>query len=345
MADSRLNAFTEWVQSQLSLPLFDITPLAGDASFRRYFRIRTEKNSWIAVDTPIALEDPRPFITISKLFTTLNVKVPHIFASDIQEGFLLLEDFGDKIYLNELQPQNAEELYINTFTPLLQIQSCPVETKNSLPSFNAAFIHKELSFFEEWFLIQHLQLELSPKVLSSAFDYLIQSAETQPQVCVHRDYHSRNLMRLDNDVVGVLDFQDAVWGPITYDLVSLLRDCYIAWPTQQVEKWACIFYHQAKERGLLKSESLEQFIEWFDLMGIQRHLKALFIFARKFHRDGVPHYLNDIPRTFHYILEVSQRYSKLKDFHQALQKCSELIAPFTPSTILPNHLKNDAPAQ
>jgi aminoglycoside/choline kinase family phosphotransferase len=174
------------------------------------------------------------------------------------------------------------------------------------------FIQKELDNFEHWFLDRYLCVQIPQ--LQKTFDFLISSATNQPQVCVHRDYHSRNLIRLANNGVGVLDFQDAVWGPVAYDAVSLLRDCYINWPRKQVEQWAENFRKMAE----LKHVSPEEFLRWFDLMGIQRHLKALFIFARKYIRDSSHHYIPDIPRTFQYVLDVSESYPELSEFRRVL---------------------------
>ena len=183
------------------------------------------------------------------------------------------------------------------------------------------YFRQELDNFTEWLLQKHLQLELSNvelNMLDRSYDFLIQEAHAQPQVCVHRDYHSRNLMLLENDHIGIIDFQDAVWGPVTYDLVSLIRDCYIDWPTDKVDAWLQNFYTQARTH-CAKIE-FKQFQKWFNLMGLQRHLKAMFIFARKFHRDNCPDFLDDIPRTFHYALTESQWADEVSDLHQFLQQ-------------------------
>lgn len=297
-----------WLVNHFKTDAFSLTPIPGDASFRCYFRIQHKDQSFIAMDAPPPLEDVRPFIAIAKKFAAQQVQVPEILAAHLEEGFLLLTDFGDRLFLKELQLSNADQLYTAALTTLLQIQTCD---PNDIPHFDRAFMQKELSAFQEWFLEKHLNVNLPASLLQHTFEYLIDSAEQQPQVCVHRDYHSRNLMCLNNGEVGVLDFQDAVLGPITYDAVSLLRDCYIDWPSKQVEAWADNFRQQA-----CKQVSSAQFLQWFDLMGIQRHLKALFIFARKYIRDNDPNYLADIPRTLQYVIDVSERYPALREFRQ-----------------------------
>lgn len=305
---ARFLALQPWLINHFNSDNIQITPLQGDASFRRYFRIQHNDTSYIAMDAPPELEDIKPFIHVACEFRQLDIQVPHIFAENLEQGFLLLTDFGDRLYSKALHPDNAELLYTSALETLVRIQTCQV----AFPLFDAAFMQKELNNFQHWFLDRYLNVQLPN--LQKVFDFLIHSAITQPQVCVHRDYHSRNLICLADNQVGVLDFQDAVWGPITYDVVSLLRDCYISWPRHQVEQWVENF----RKIAGLNTVSPEEFLRWFDLMGIQRHLKALFIFARKYIRDNSHHYIPDIPRTLQYVLDVSEGYPELHDFRQAL---------------------------
>ena len=306
--DSRLLALQPWLINHFNTDNIQITPLQGDASFRRYFRVQHNDTRYIAMDAPPELEDIKPFIHVAREFGQLDIHVPHIFAENLEHGFLLLTDFGDSLYSQELQPHNADLLYTSALETLVRIQTCQV----AFPPFDAVFMQKELDNFQHWFLNRYLNVQLPH--LQKVFDFLIHAAVIQPQVCVHRDYHSRNLMCLPDNQVGVLDFQDAVRGPVTYDAVSLLRDCYINWPREQVEQWA---EHFRKTAGL-NNVSPAEFLRWFDLMGIQRHLKALFIFARKYIRDSSHHYIPDIPRTLQYVLDVSEKYPELHDFRRVL---------------------------
>ena len=233
---------------------------------------------------------------------------------------MLLSDFGDDLYQHTLNTENADELYSRSLEELLKIQSCSRISGWDLPRFDADFIGQELINFRRWFLEQHLQMRLttqSHKWLNQLFEMLIHSAVTQPQCCIHRDYHSRNLMALPEGI-GVLDFQDAAFGPVTYDLVSLLRDCYIVWPLQKVRQWALLFHERLIEKGFL-AVSEQVFLRWFDWMGVQRHLKAIFIFARKYHRDGVADYLPYIDNGLRYVMDVIQDYPEFKAFYRGMR--------------------------
>lgn len=318
--DQRFEMLRGWL-NQTGLTIQKIMPLAADASFRRYFRVHSGSKTLMAMDAPPAKENSLPFVNIAKVFNAKNLQVPKVIACDLTQGFLLLSDLGDDLYFRILKEQNAEQLYQNAIKELLIIQTCKQGCGFDFPAFDDLML-EELQRFREWYLLKHLKLNLNGNeetLLLETFQFLIQSALDQPQVCVHRDYHSRNLLQLPENRVGILDFQDAVWGPITYDLVSLLRDCYIAWPSEQVEKWALSYYEQAKTAKLLNAINSQQFLRWFDLMGIQRHLKAIYIFARKFHRDNNPNYLGDIPRTLNYVLSVSEKYPELKNFREFLK--------------------------
>jgi hypothetical protein len=247
--------------------------------------------------------------------------VPQVLAEDLGQGFLLLSDLGTRQYLDELSAQSVERLYGDAMGALATLQACGHQG-GVLPPYDRELLWREMELFRDWYLGKHLGLSLSDsenKVLDETFTLLADSALEQPAVSVHRDYHSRNLMVSEHNP-GILDFQDAVHGPLTYDLVSLLRDCYIDWPRGQVEEWALGYHDIAIDHGILRERQQERFLRWFDLMGMQRHLKATGIFARLNHRDGKPGYLNDIPRTLGYVAEVSTRYPALHSFRQLLEE-------------------------
>lgn len=316
--ETRLVLLQNWLDSQLD-SAFRLTPLAGDASFRRYFRIFAENKTYIAMDAPPDQENCLPYIKIAQILTSQKINVPEIKAKNLDEGFLLLSDFGDNLYFRVLNNKNVDQLYDLALQELFKIQRC--HSKNHDLPFFSTIITEELQRFVEWYLIKHLQLELNTKeqhLISDIFEKLISSAFDQPQTFVHRDYHSRNLMLLPNHQVGVLDFQDAVEGPITYDLVSLLKDCYIDWPISQVHNWAMRYFDFIATEKIIPNISSAQWIQWFDLMGMQRHLKAIYIFARKWHRDNNANYLPEIPRTLNYILQVTDHYPELKSFRTFL---------------------------
>ncbi len=330
MPDQRLFLLKQWLISQLANQHFIIEPITGDASFRRYFRVQVAEQSFIAMDAPLDKEDCRPFVAIATAFAKLGIQVPHIFALDLSQGFLLLTDLGDRLYLNELNAENFRLLYTKALDVLIPIQTCQAVTDWPLPHFGRDFITREWQLYVDWVVNKHWHIKASVQeqhLLTNTLELLFDSAAAQPQVCVHRDYHSRNLLRLVDDGVGVLDFQDAVWGPITYDAVSLLRDCYIDWPLAQIEEIIAQFYWQLRDAKHIKQHSLEEFIRWFDLMGVQRHLKALGIFARLNYLYQRPNYLQYIPRGLTYVLHVCEKYPELKLFREFLQP--QAITPLT----------------
>lgn len=319
--EQRFAALQQWLSATLKLSTLNLQALAGDASFRRYYRLCLDNGqSYMIMDAPPGIEDVQPFIALAHAFGALGVCVPQILAADVEQGFLVLTDFGDRLYLNELSEANADQLYGAAFAALLKIQRYQPAINGVLPAFNQAFMLRELHAFEEWFLGKHVQVVIPQTILQGVYKVLIESAESQPRVGVHRDYHSRNLMILPQQQVGVLDFQDAVWGPITYDLISLLKDSYIAWPRARVLQWARQFWQQSIDAAILPKVSFEQYMRWFDLMALQRHLKVLFIFARKFHRDGSRNYLGDIPRTLQYALDITSDYPELAAFNAILEQ-------------------------
>lgn len=317
--DDRLASLCRWLTQQSDLAEFRLQPLAGDASFRRYFRIIQSKISYIAMDAPPDKENCAPYVSISRALRAHGLLTPDIMAEELSQGFLLLTDFGDRLLLNELNQTNAEMLYRQALNNLMKLQSCPIPVAGwKIPPFTADFMYKELKLFQEWYLQTYLKISLSAAtvhMLDQVFLFLAETAASQPQVFMHRDYHSANLMVLPHDQIGTLDFQDAFIGPVTYDLVSLLRDCYIAWPEEQVIQLAL---HYRNQLNLAVTD--EEFIRWFDLMGLQRHLKALLTFSRKYCRDGNANYLKHIPRTLNYIMLESQRYPECKEFHAFLHE-------------------------
>ena len=306
--DLRLESLKQWIKHRPGLEKVDISPASADASFRRYFRVTHSDGSMVAMDAPPEQEDVSPFIDMTHRLEAAGLSVPHIHASDLEQGFLLLDDLGNQDFLRGLNNSSVDSLYGDALTALLKIQSA---NTRDLPFYDNKLLSSELGLFPDWYLSIHLGIELNHdqrELLARVFSVLIDNALEQPRVFVHRDYHSRNLMITAANNPGIIDYQDAVLGPITYDLVSLLRDCYISWPAERVKKWALHYRDQAVANGLMPATQDQQFLRWFDLMGLQRHLKAIGIFARLHHRDGKSGYLGDIPRTLNYVLEIASGY-------------------------------------
>jgi hypothetical protein len=297
-------------------------PASSDASFRRYFRASVGQDSFIVMDAPPTHEDVLPFIKIAKLLRDAGVQAPQVHAQDTAQGFLLLCDFGSRPYLNSLNAETVDTLYGDALDSLLKLKRGVDVASCDLPLYDEALLRREMDLCPEWFLARLLKHDTSSEeqaMLERTWQILVESALEQPQVCVHRDFHSRNLMITDNDNPGVIDFQDAVIGPVTYDLVSLLRDCYIVWSAEQVEDWVLSYHRRLLDEGLLTDTSPERFLRWFDLMGLQRHIKVLGIFARLYLRDGKPGYLGDLPRVMDYVVAASARHPELAEFHAFLQ--------------------------
>lgn len=317
--DARLERLEQWLGSVLGFHDFDVVPASVDASFRRYFRVSHGDRTWVAMDAPPDKEDVGPYIEVAGMLAAAGVNAPRVLECNLADGYLLLTDLGSTTYLTELARGNrVQELYADAISALVAIQANGRGHAPGLPPYDDALLRREMALFPEWFLGRHLQLPLvadEVRMLSDVFDRLSREALAQPRVFVHRDYHSRNLMVCDLDRhgpnPGILDFQDAVFGPVSYDLVSLLRDCYVAWPGPMVVGWVDEFRRQAAAVDLDVGRNEAQFLRWFDLMGVQRHLKAIGIFARLYHRDGKPGYLRDIPRTLNYVFEVSSAYPEL----------------------------------
>jgi aminoglycoside/choline kinase family phosphotransferase len=308
--DERLSLLTNWAKQHILSPVVRIEPASADASFRRYFRIVHKRGSVIAMDSPPEREALDRFIDIARRLRKAGLQAPRVLAHDINSGFALLSDLGPSTYLNVLSEHEilADMLYGDAIHRLVSMQQ-RLESSD-LPPYDETLLRTELGIFPEWLLGRHLNITLASDDLAqwnALVEMLIASALAQPRVFVHRDYHSRNLMRTAPGDPGILDFQDAVCGPITYDLVSLLRDCYLLWPAEQVERWRGWYYDLAGQTSLAEHLAPRDVFErQFDLMGVQRHLKAAGIFARLKHRDGKDGYLPDVPRTLAHILSVQQ---------------------------------------
>lgn len=324
--NERFNTMQDWLANLpllagkvVSMP----EPASSDASFRRYFRIQVTggevAESFIIMDAPVEHEDCRPFIQISGQLSAMGLLVPEVLAQNLEQGFLLLTDLGSTTYLSVLSQADEAEvdrLYQLALTSLVTLQQKGVESAKVLPAYDATLLDNEMNLFSDWLLGTHLELSLSAlekQAWKETKHLLQQSALAQPQAYVHRDYHSRNLMVSEPARAGILDFQDAVHGALTYDAVSLLRDCYIAWPEEQVTEWQRSYFLQLCEIGLVQKHDWDEFQRAMDWMGIQRHLKASGIFARLNHRDGKTNYLNDIPLTLNYIVSVGQRYPEMRE--------------------------------
>lgn len=311
----------QWLNAVLPTPPTRIAPASSDASFRRYFRVWYDSQTRIVMDAPPDKEDCRPFIAIAQALRGLHLNVPEVLAADLDHGLLLLTDLGDRQYLAALNEQSAPRLYDDALESLARLQASGDSASPLLPPYDSALLHREMELFREWFLGRQVGLQLTESehhLLDRAFALLADNALEQPRVWVHRDYHSRNLMVTEAGNPGILDFQDAVVGAVTYDLVSLLRDCYIAWPREHVETWALGHRAKLQALGLAGLDDADQFLYWFDLMGVQRHLKAIGIFARLHLRDGKLGYLRDIPRTLRYVLAATARYDELRELHHLL---------------------------
>lgn len=316
--DLRILTLLDWLENDLLLTFENLAPASSDASFRRYFRVTTPEGQFIVMDAPPEKENIQPFIKVAGLMANAGINVPKIYRQNLTDGFLLLEDFGSQCFLDRLNPHNADTFYQSALDSLFKQQTHKSLQNCGLPCYDEALLTRELAIFNGWFINQWLDIEIPLELWQATQALLIGSALEQPVSCVHRDYHSRNLMVLDNGSPGVIDFQDAVIGPITYDLVSLLRDCYVAWPEQQIGLWREGYFQRLQQAGLINSDPA-QFKRWFDLMGIQRHLKAIGIFSRLHLRDDKSGYLDDIPRTLNYVTTVCSGYPELADFKRFIE--------------------------
>ena len=332
-SDSRLDAIKNWLTSELKFENFTIEVASADASFRRYFRLLCDGKSWIIMDAPPDKEDCRPFVHIARLIESAGVHAPHIFNFNEAQGFMLLSDLGSTAYLDKLNNESADSLYFDAIQSIVKMQTIEAD----IHVYDKKLLQFEMSLFSDWYIARHLGLtldEMQTKTVSDTFSLLTESALQQTVVFVHRDYHSRNLMITDENNPdesnssgnnpggdnpggnnpGVIDFQDAVNGPPTYDLVSLIKDCYIAWPREKQLHWVDQFLQLSPI-----DTDRQVFIKQLDLMGLQRHLKAIGIFARLNYRDGKSGYLKDIPRTLAYVIDACQRYEELQNFMSLLK--------------------------
>ena len=312
--DARLAALRAWLDTIDTVAGSEPTLASGDASFRRYFRVCRGDRSYVVMDAPPQQEDCLPFIRVAGYLEAMRLTAPRVIDANLDEGFLLLSDLGERLYLDELErrPEMADSLYRDAIESLLVMQRRGSAYQSALPPYDEKLLRFELSLFHDWLCGTHLGLRFSEKDerrWRDCCNLLVDNALNQPQVFVHRDYHSRNLMVVKEASPGILDFQDAVEGPLTYDLVSLLKDCYVRWPVETVWQWALVFYRRLHETQRVGEE---QFRRYFELMGVQRHLKAAGIFARLNHRDGKTGYLLDVPRTLSYIVELEGSYDELE---------------------------------
>lgn len=318
----RQQKLTEWLRGQFSQSNFEISVASADASFRRYFRVNfNDGNTRIIMDAPPQLEDCRPFLHIAKLLEDAGTHVPHVYAQDLEQGFLLLSDLGNTTYLQALDEGNARELYGAATDALIKIQLASKE--NELPSYDEALLRREMELFPEWYVAKYLGVTLSEKqqaALEGAFRRILDNNLAQPRVYVHRDYHSRNLMYVEENNPGILDFQDAVYGPITYDLVSLFKDAYIKWDEGLTMDWLIRYWEKARKAGLPVHADFGEFYRDYEWMGVQRHIKVLGIFARLYRRDGKEGYLKDMPLVFEYLYKACARYVDLKPLQALLEE-------------------------
>jgi N-acetylmuramate 1-kinase len=325
--DARLALIHDWVSAGLRLAPRAIEPASSDASFRRYFRVFCGSGSpgastFIVMDAPPGKEDVRPYVKVSRLLEAMGVHVPHIHEMDAERGLLLLEDLGSTQYLTRLNAgDDPDALYGDALSALADIQVKGREAAAELAPYDREALLREMGLLPEWFMGRHLALSLSAaeqSAIADAFEFLVVEALAQPKVFVHRDYHSRNLMVTAERNPGVIDFQDALAGPIGYDLVSLLKDCYISWPRERVERWVSGYRARLVKRGGPGGRDEREFLRWFDLIGVQRHIKVLGIFARLWYRDGKPGYLADLPLTLEYVRDTCARYPELAALSQVV---------------------------
>jgi hypothetical protein len=312
ISDTRLEQLGQWLSERFGAGSFELKPASADASFRRYFRVAIEGTSWIAMDAPPEHEDCRAFVHVARLLRAAGVNAPEIVAEDIARGFLLLTDLGDTTYLSALNEENADRLMGDAINALLKWQGA--SRTGELPPYDERLLQRECDLFPEWYVAHHLRLTLSTaqrQTLANVVRLVISRSLMQPAMFVHRDFMPRNLMVAEPNP-GVIDFQDAVYGPITYDLVSLTRDAFVSWEEARVLDWSARYWEKAKRMGLPVDPDFSAFYRDFEWMGLQRHLKVLGIFARLRYRDGKSGYLEDTPRFMRYARAVAERYAELK---------------------------------
>jgi len=322
----RQEQLIEWLSGLYPNEIFTIAPASADASFRRYFRATfADGTTKVVMDAPPQHENCEPFLHIGRLFEDAGTHVPHVYAKDLTQGFLLLSDLGNTTYLQALSRDNAKQLYSAATDALIDIQLA--SKKDELPPYDEALLRRELNLFPEWYIGKHLGMTLSDKQkskLEEAFARILANNLAQPCVYVHRDYHSRNLMVTEPNP-GILDFQDAVHGPITYDLASLFKDAYIKWEEDEVMDWLIRYWEKARKAGLPVREDFGEFYRDYEMMGVQRHIKVLGIFARLYHRDGKDGYLKDMPLVMDYLVRACERYIDLKPLLNLLHELEQQV--------------------
>jgi len=322
--DARLALVHHWLSKDLGIRPERVEPASSDASFRRYFRAFRDGETFVIMDAPPGKEDVRPYMKVTGLLESLGIHVPHILQADVGNGLLLLEDLGVTQYLQRLTAgDDPDRLYGDALFSLAEIQTRGADAARELAPYDRELFTREMGLMPEWFTGRHLGLSLSDaenQIIADAFEFLIREALMQPTVFVHRDFHSRNLMVTTERNPGVIDFQDAVRGPIGYDLVSVLKDCYIGWPRERVEQWVTVYRNLIRSLGGPGGRDAAEFLRWFDLIGMQRHIKVLGIFARLWYRDGKPGYLRDLPLTLEYVRDTAHRYPELAGFADLVER-------------------------
>lgn len=327
MEHQRTERLKQWVASVLPAPMIDFQAASADASFRRYFRATTAAGSFVVMDAPPSHEDCGPWLKVAHLFRDAGVNTPQIFAENLSDGFILMSDLGSTTYLSVLNEASADRLYRDANASLIKIQQA--SRPGVLPPYDEALLRRELDLFPDWYVARHLGVALSEDQrasLETVFRALLDNNLAQPQVFVHRDWHSRNLMVTDADNPGVIDFQDAVFGPITYDLVSIYKDAYIAWDEDRLLDWVVRYWEAAKKAGLPVDPDFGAFYRDFEWMGAQRHIKVLGIFARLCHRDGKDGYLKDMPLVMNYLRRACERYRELQPLLALLDALEDRVA-------------------
>lgn len=314
----RLSQIRNFLQQYQADSQMQFSAISGDASFRRYFRVQSGQQHWVLMDAPPALEDSLRFIATAEALSANGLQVPTVLAQDAAAGLVLLQDLGDDLLQFRLTPHNATDWYRQALALLPKMQQVRATWQGPLPVFDRAFVLRELQIFSDWFLPVHLQLQIgadTQSLLDQSFNLIADEVLAQPQAGMHRDFHSRNLMIQPDQSLAVIDFQDAVIGPVSYDVVSLLRDCYLRWPDAMVAQLRDEFYATMQQRCTLPDDySLEQYRRGFDWTGLQRHLKVCGIFARLYHRDQKAGYLADLPRVVGYVRDVAMLYPELSEF-------------------------------
>jgi hypothetical protein len=353
-SDPRREVLERWIAALLPGRVRAVEIASADASFRRYFRVRLAERdplgeSLVVMDAPPEREDIRPYLHVARLLERTGVHVPHVHEVDLEQGLVLLEDLGTRPFLGELRaPGAADRLYGDALAALVRIAVAGRELAAELPPYDAPVLRREMNLLTEWFTSRHLGLELDAEdqaVLRCTFDFLIAECAAQPVTFVHRDFHSRNLMVVPGRGPGIIDFQDALRGPLAYDLVSLLKDCYIEWPRERVEGWLRVQHDALRRAGFADLPSPTELLRQFDLVGLQRHIKVLGIFARLWYRDGKPGYLADLPLTLRYAQDAAARFGELQPFARWLERrVAPRLATAQPRALAPPVVAMGCPA-